>query len=94
VALLAAQLGTVCRLGDPLDANSRRRGRSGSLGQVSGRWKSLGAARGRWRCCTCCCMGSDRPVTPYGGYAIRRFRSLVVHLGMLELVRIWSVARW
>jgi len=32
---------------DPLDANSRRQGRSGSLGQVSGRWKSLAAARGR-----------------------------------------------
>ena len=31
----------------PLDANSRRGGRSGSLGQVSGRLKSLRAARGR-----------------------------------------------
>src|SRR5215472_3775857 len=31
----------------PLDANSRRGGRLGSLGQVSGRLKSLRAARGR-----------------------------------------------
>ena len=37
----------------PLDANSRRQGRSRSLGQVIVRWRFVGGVPGRWRCCTC-----------------------------------------
>ena len=42
---------------DPLDANSRRRCRSRSLGQVSDRWWSLGVVRSRSRRCTCVLYG-------------------------------------
>jgi len=43
-------IGDVVR--DPLDANSRQRGRSGSLGQFTGWWRSVGGVPGRSRCCT------------------------------------------
>jgi hypothetical protein len=46
------QRGARAARSEHLDANSRQRGRSRSLGQVSDRWQSLGAVRGRWRCCT------------------------------------------
>jgi hypothetical protein len=43
---------------DHLDANSRRRGRSRSLGQVTGWWRLVGSVPGRSRCCTCLLYGA------------------------------------
>ena len=47
---------------DPPDANSRRQGRSGSLGQVTVWWRPVGGVRGRWRCCTCVLYGGQQLV--------------------------------
>jgi hypothetical protein len=41
----------------PLGANSRRGGRSRSLGQVTVCWRLVGVVPGRWRCCTCVLYG-------------------------------------
>jgi hypothetical protein len=49
------------RTPDPLDANSQRRGRSRSSGQVAVRWQLVGVVRGCWRCCTSVLYGV-RPV--------------------------------
>src|SRR5258708_1488238 len=43
---------------DPLNANSWRRGRWQSLGQVAVQWEPGGAARGLWRCCIRLLYGS------------------------------------
>src|SRR5689334_20003522 len=50
---------------DPLDANSWRRGRSRSLGQVAVCWRLVGVVLGRWRCCTSALYDCwSRPVRP------------------------------
>ncbi len=48
----------------PLDANSWRRGRSWSLGQVTGRWRLVGGVLSRQRCCTCVLSGTRLVAIP------------------------------
>jgi hypothetical protein len=51
-----------CPWRDPLDANSRQGGRSGSLRQVTGRWRFVEVVHGLWRCCTCVLYDCSGPV--------------------------------
>jgi hypothetical protein len=72
-------------LGDPLDANSRRRGRWWSLGRSPVRQELVGGVHGRLRCCTPVLYGARR-----SGQAARsklRIKSLreTVRLGLSML---------
>jgi hypothetical protein len=53
--------GAACARSAHLDANSRHRGRSRSLGHVAVRWRLVGIIPGRWRLLYFCAVRASGP---------------------------------